>query len=113
MKRHRAKELPCLRRKKYPVRRRAFICLAKVSANLVFTRQIYGFTFVGPKDPSSRIALYGRGSPMKLPSGPASPPALLRRECSLEYGVGCLQTALTFRLAKERIVTSDLFPLKR
>ena len=32
---------------------------------------------------------------------------------SLKYGVGCLQTALTFRLAKERIVTSDLFPLKR
>jgi hypothetical protein len=31
---------------------------------------------------------------------------------SLKYGVGCLQTALTFRLAKAGLVTSDLFPLK-
>jgi len=31
---------------------------------------------------------------------------------SLKYGAGCLQTALTFRLAKTGLVTSDLFPVK-
>ncbi|PJC73591.1 MAG: glycosyl transferase family 2, partial [Syntrophobacterales bacterium CG_4_8_14_3_um_filter_49_14] len=29
---------------------------------------------------------------------------------SIKYGFGCLLTALTFRLAKMRIVTSNLFP---
>jgi hypothetical protein len=89
------------------------MCLAKVSATLVFTRQIYGFAFAGPKDTVSRIALYGHGSHMKPSSGSASPPAVLRWECSLEYGVGCPRTALTFRLAKAGLVTSELSSLKR
>ncbi|MCK5023556.1 MAG: glycosyltransferase family 2 protein, partial [Candidatus Aenigmarchaeota archaeon] len=29
---------------------------------------------------------------------------------SIKYGFGCLQTALTFRLAKTKIITPKLFP---
>jgi glycosyltransferase involved in cell wall biosynthesis len=32
---------------------------------------------------------------------------------SIKYGLGCLATALTFRLAKMRLISTNLFPLQR
>ncbi len=32
---------------------------------------------------------------------------------SIKYGLGCLATALSFRLAKMRFLTTNLFPLQR
>jgi hypothetical protein len=29
---------------------------------------------------------------------------------SIKYGIGCLQTAFTYRLAKMKLITSNLFP---